>query len=427
MQYRAARPQTEAWLYGVLATVGMAALACSPVGKDRAAASKDGHAVAAADDRPECPQDSVRSWFGDDRGKVIAIPTAGPTSNVPEYHDCQRLVSGTPPVVGPLVAIFAAEKLDSLFRSSRALASSEFRVAAEILSYDADYGPLHIRKGFNCLRLSPGPGTWRASIQFMGEMEPDCSKSPAAGSTSFDLPVKSYHMPGAAYDDYPAVARWEWDEKGQHHAIGIKCGAGWCEVGTSGKSEQEPNAGEEPPHPGPPTTRTDRVWKIKGWHDAQYIVDGPTKLGDPFQGVWSRVYPDANLDRADIKAFRKGWRESAQVQLSTADSNYKGKLNLNAGLNAIFLCEDGDNNCHGMPSNLGCVPSSDIPSGEGSHTWYAKVVPVTKTSPADTARYYCVVKHQHGGAPIPATTRWRWVNDDETVWIRCTNGCCTVS
>ena len=258
MQYRAARPQTEAWLYGVLATVGMAALACSPVGKDRAAASKDGHAVAAADDRPECPQDSVRSWSGDDRGKVIAIPTAGPTSNVPEYHDCQRLVSGTPPVVGPLVAIFAAEKLDSLFRSSRAVASSEFRVAAEILSYDADYGPLHIRKGFNCLRLSPGPGTWRASIQFMGEMEPDCSKSPAAGSTSFDLPVKSYHMPGAAYDDYPAVARWEWDEKGQHHAIGIKCGAGWCEVGTSGKSEQEPNAGEEPPPPWgrPPRART---------------------------------------------------------------------------------------------------------------------------------------------------------------------------
>ena len=163
MQYRAARPQTEAWLYGVLATVGMAALACSPVGKDRAAASKDGHAVAAADDRPECPQDSVRSWFGDDRGKVIAIPTAGPTSNVPEYHDCQRLVSGTPPVVGPLVAIFAAEKLDSLFRSSRALASSDS--ASQRRSSATRRGLWSAAHPQGLQLSSPLPGPWNVARQ----------------------------------------------------------------------------------------------------------------------------------------------------------------------------------------------------------------------------------------------------------------------
>jgi hypothetical protein len=39
---------------------------------------------------------------------------------------------------------------------------------------------------------------------------------------------------------------------------------------------------------------------------------------------------------------------------------------------------------------------------------------------------FAAQRHPHPGFPIPGTLRWRWLADDETIWVRCDDGCCQV-
>ena len=41
--------------------------------------------------------------------------------------------------------------------------------------------------------------------------------------------------------------------------------------------------------------------------------------------------------------------------------------------------------------------------------------------------YRCVHRRIHSGEEIPGAVRWRWKEDDETMWVRCPQGCCTVN
>ena len=54
-------------------------------------------------------------------------------------------------------------------------------------------------------------------------------------------------------------------------------------------------------------------------------------------------------------------------------------------------------------------------------TWWAVVV-----KPSKEVSYRCVYRTDHGTIPVPGTARWRWVLNDETIWVRCANGCCQV-
>jgi hypothetical protein len=58
--------------------------------------------------------------------------------------------------------------------------------------------------------------------------------------------------------------------------------------------------------------------------------------------------------------------------------------------------------------------------------WWVRIV---SASQADTM-YRCVTRRGHagqlGGKTIPATARWRWLLDDETIWKECVEGCCQV-
>src|SRR5262245_42597861 len=104
----------------------------------------------------------------------IQAALAGPITNVPEFHDCQRfLTGGRKPGYGPLVAIFASFKLDSIPQrnvetSLKSSGYSAYRVAAaEVYSYDGDYDPLGIHMGFNCLYMAVDTSTqtWHARMQ----------------------------------------------------------------------------------------------------------------------------------------------------------------------------------------------------------------------------------------------------------------------
>ena len=49
--------------------------------------------------------------------------------------------------------------------------------------------------------------------------------------------------------------------------------------------------------------------------------------------------------------------------------------------------------------------------------------------------YKCAYRTDHAGVKdlngnpvdIPGTARWKWDEDDEKLWVRCPQGCCTVN
>jgi hypothetical protein len=370
--------------------------------------------------RPECG-DTVAIPLPD--GRIVNhIPLAGILTNVPEYHDCQRLKAGTSPDYGSLVAIYARYKLDSVYRSREFANAPEPVPVAQIFSYDSGYAPLGIRKGFNCLALRRAGGRWTARLRAMGEAETDCLAVHAT-DTDTVLAVHEIPMPKAGDTDYPPVARWDWDEGNPsdpasgHQSIGIKCGTSWCEVGTdhpipTPAAAGRPKFGPMPNRPAPTQLKRDRVSTIKGWYDEQRlaIVDG---AGRPHPGsMLAQVYPHPQNDEVNSTAAFAIWRPSAVVMLPE-DAHYD-KLKLGPGQNTIFLCQGAA--CAGVPPEVKakCVASDD------GLVWYARI------ESQEAKKHTCVTRHQHNNVDIVATARWRWVATDEKVWIRCASGCCTV-
>ena len=50
----------------------------------------------------------------------------------------------------------------------------------------------------------------------------------------------------------------------------------------------------------------------------------------------------------------------------------------------------------------------------------------TGNDPSKKVKYLCVRRERHGGAVIPrGAARWAWSDKDESLWIRCADGCCT--
>jgi hypothetical protein len=55
----------------------------------------------------------------------------------------------------------------------------------------------------------------------------------------------------------------------------------------------------------------------------------------------------------------------------------------------------------------------------GATKWQTKIVSGT------IAKYYRATRVDHSSINVPGAARWRWLDDDETVWFRCAAGCCT--
>ncbi len=395
----------------------------------------------AALERPECPQDSVHITVRDTfRNTVVdrvvtTIPLAGKISNVPEFHDCQRFVMGPGAAYGPMVAIFASftlGRLDTLNDSLMAAGGTGVvAAAAEIYNYDMLYRPLQIQPKFSCLYLwhdTPAGSAvrYKAKMVPIGSHENDClhpvDPATAPGQLLEVRPIGDKTLSAA---DYPAVARWDWDSVRNEVYIGIKCGSQWCEVGRPNFTSSElpavnPSNPLQEDVPGePPTTRPeqDRIVRIKGWYDQQYLAIPNTSGQLDAGSVRGTAIPVPQLGRINDPARFKGrWVASAFITLDSPSSTYKGKLNLEEGINRVALCNGDAADC--LPGQTNPPPCAAGPDGN----WWARVI-----SAGNHTSYHCVKRKDHPGVTIPGTVRWRWVNDDEKTWIRCLQGCCTVS
>jgi hypothetical protein len=383
---------------------------------------------------PSCPNHDYPVKTEDDSFSVV--PLAGAITDIPEFHDCQRLLVLNPRTkgmsYGPLVGIWVSDSLGTRLTELAMLNTGSVPMAlafAELFSWDGNYGPLGIRKRWNCLYLYPSPDTLGLRAKMVQVRDFNACGSPQMvraliGDTVTDLYVRRDPRGGSQSSDFPPVGRWDWDAMGSRQYIGLKCGAAWCEVATTPHFQSSPRYSAPP---GMAATGGRPVYAVKGWYDEQMLaVREPSWLPDwlswlaPVRpgGFTGTIVPDPGLDGMDRARF-DGWVRAGEVVVSQASPKYTasnfGPGALMSGASprkvaTVFLCH-GDS-C-GNPIACHWKDPSD--------KWWARV------EYEGRVKYRCVnrVDHSGGDRPIPGAARWFWEANDEKGWYGCAAGCCT--
>jgi hypothetical protein len=359
------------------------------------------------------------------------VPLSGPITDIPEFHDCQRFIVQIRgrEVYDSLYAIYASDSLafvDTLLDTLSALPDDTAAIAAAtIYSYGGVYPRLGIQPGFNCLYLSRQDTNWGAWMVPKGIRDPNCSRYDQSiedepGVTKLRVNAVRTH---AADNDYPPVARWDWDSAGQDQYIGIKCGAAWCEVSDDGTASPQPSVsiqfglaytGE---FPGPQGTERSRVTGVKGWYDAQRLAHRGEDGRLVPSNAWGIVVPHPTLPGKQRSEFRPGrWVHVATAMVRNAD--YEGAV-LQMRRDRPYEIRVCSRNCFGGNA---APATCDTPAG-ATREW-SMITYRNDAGKPDTV-YHCLARRAHAAPPdVPGTARWRWLANDETTWKRCGPGCC---
>jgi hypothetical protein len=408
--------------------------------------------------RPECPEggqwtkvfapDSTTMPFGVTNHGELALSEG--TTDIVEFHDCQQFIvhdsTSAKLRYSSLFAIFARLSLDLPYRAPDAVAATYDDALfgtpmATIFSFDSAYAPLGIQRGFNCLYffkvVNGSEVGWEARVVPVATDQFACKRLlPKAGSSGTPLTVSVVPEVKPGFDTPPPVARWDWDATTQTQYIGIRCGAAWCEVHPSLGSGVAFNSSVpiEPLRP-----------YAKGWYDEQILaVADQSKNGRAeVSTITGTFVPDRNLGR-DVgpeksSRFASGWKPVASVAIRGNAGGYTSKLNLftsgeSIADNEVFLC-------YAEPSQPSKCTGVDPAAMKCAENWFGAIVHKGTPGEAGSAQYFCVTRRSHdpppvppsGVAPsvtqhppIPGVVRWRWALDDETMWVRCLNGCCEI-
>ncbi len=386
-----------------------------------------------------CPEHAINIAVFDT--VVTSIPLAAETAAIPEYHDCQRMLVGKS--FGPLIAIWAAQDLATIFSPLRAGDHDTMAYAvAQIVnlgngpkgpSGPEDYAPLSLEPGFSCLYLwrSQAPDSLRARIVHLSDKAAlhRCIGARPLDREFLDQHPLSVHvirdsLPAA--DSVPPVARWDQDPVGHAQYIGLRCADAWCEIGpAAGFTSSRPviaeldaakliDAAYESDDAYPVSdSRWPEMQQVKGWYDQQELEVWEAGKLVP-SGVVGTIIPNPVLDVIGSSAMATGpkfyhrWVPSAYIHVT---GTYKGKqLQLEQGVSRLYLCKGFFGDCPGVT-----LTTSDADS-----MWSMMVGPSGDTT------YHSVEYNEHGGSVIPAgAARWRWLETDGTLWTRCEAGCCT--
>lgn len=360
---------------------------------------------------------------------LAALPNAGAISGIPEYHDCQKLGMGIPARYWTLAGIFAYEALGTLYTGGGA--PSTLRAAAEIVAFEGSYRPLSIELGFNCLYLWQESGAWSARIFSAGGDPSLCAQEMGkwTAAAGHDLQVQAEAVPDMRDEDYPPVARWEWDPSAGEQFIGIRCGANWCSVrrpdGGPGRFPERGPAALPPPATGLtglPPARWDRARLVRGWYDEQRLALPTASPGQlMISEIVGTILPHPELGaRKDAADYAGNWKEVARVIIdpATGVEHYQTKLGLQPGLNVIEMQQ-----VSALPDDPALAECKQDDDGL---FWLARV-----SLEGRQPSLRCVERIIHPESPTrgaaPGTARWRWDPNDEKTWVTCPKGCCTIN
>ena len=362
------------------------------------------HAAMAADaDSPECPGPYIAIPIFKDSGMTTVleyrqmVEIADDISKVPEFHDCQRFVirGDSAPVYGPLYAVFASDRLDQATFLSGGRGSGGLPrafAAAEVYTKLGNYPALGIKRGFSCLYLSRAD-TWEAYMFAAGLDDEACGRflTVEQRAAATKLSVHRTTDSSMKLSDYPGVVRWDRDRDGNYYMT-MKCADGWCDVGLPNPARKTPaltvNAAM--------SVANKRVRTIRGWYDQQVLAVPAGAMSVRPQRFVGTIIPNSGLGDA---TFDDGvWTPVATIELEDNIDKYSTQLGVKRGPNRVYLRQ------------VGASWEARIDGSDGTHRWFK------------------VTRHGHEGEnfKIPGTVRWRWMANDETIWVRCLEGCCEV-
>lgn len=352
--------------------------------------------------RERCPNDAYTDASGQPTHELsdsALVPLAGKIAGIPEYHDCQRLLLRTdrrdvsPLTYGPLVGIWARDEIRSV-PASFFDRPGGVAVAVLLNFSQIAYPDLRIGPGYSCLYLQRTAGRWRAVLENLGGTR-NCPDTLSA--RSYDASVLEVQVQRRTQGAAPPAARWDMDPKSNIQYMGVWCPDGWCEIGLRGFTPSVE-------HTGAPE------WRVKGWYDEQYlsVFDGNTQMLR-LTSIRGRTVPAARLDTLQLSQFEcrncngmryGGWIHVATVLIEKDSADYfRRKLNLIPNdSNRVYIRHNVD-----------------------AGRWEARVVNKTAT------RFAQMIRVDHRNISVPGTSRWHFVPRDETVWVRCSDGCCDVS
>ncbi len=372
-------------------------------------------------------------------GDTIA-PIAGANVDVPEYNDCQRLVAAGASTFGPLSAVFASARLDRLVADQQAASTAAGRPmavsAATVLLINGSFPELGFQSGANCLYLWQVGDSWSARVLPVPGGGRACRQplDPASGTGT---PLSVQTVPPGAGPALPFVARWERDAGGGQ-AVGLRCDTQWCSIGRAGFAPS-PDITFAPD----PTFTTDALFNgwlaglpgsagavtvaqlrtlatVRGWYDDQFLA--PAGGGPGPSALWAAVMPHPGLDAIGAGNFAD-WQVTGLVWIPTPGTTaaagtlaeYGTKFNFGAGWNAIALCSS---------AGPACFPTGAPPAcpalAPGEERWFGMV----RRSAGGADRFFCIRRIPNFAGHTIGTARWRWIKNDDTVWMRCVEGCC---
>lgn len=313
-----------------------------------------------------------------------ALKAAKTKACIKEWNDYQRLLvrctnpATCPSEYGPHAYVMAA---DSLGRWTKPDSFVTRRNVAEI-AINGEYSDLGLNHGINEVYLRYDPNASDKKKRWVVTMEPNLD--------SVKLEVARFEGEPCCTspDAYPAVARWDYDNNYKNQLIGIKCGDGWCEIGRHVKLVNKHAGGKKR--------------RVKGWFDEQRLAvrsgTGPLKPTDSV----ATIFAVDNLESYNKKEDFKEW-----TQVATITSPYEyPKLGIT-----------------GVPG----IEAEVYLKFLGDTTWSAQIVSIDKNGDAITSPAFQVKRIEHTDSDsIPGVARWGWDDNDETIWVRCANGCCQV-
>lgn len=361
----------------------------------------------------------------------ISLPNA--ISDVPEFHDCQRvrLAGGGNVKYGAVMGVFAGEKLDSM---PDTLFNEPQAVAEVFVPEPGIYKPLGISNTFNCVVVqhATGKDDWAAwMVPVTRETQCRYRFRMTQLRMEWKLTVVAIPPPKGLDSSYvPRVARWDWDTSNKKQVIGVRCGSHWCWLGDKEGMVPPPSMQSSA------TGVAQAMAAVPGYSDRQQLAEWDTEKKLHAGPNWGTVVPTPDLQQAlyngrpgttkpmldeQLANFTAQWKHVATVFMSPSAGSYAATLNFgDEGKPArIYLCRgNGFFDCRPTLPYIFIKRQCHGAKSDGVR-WYAKIEQEGKRT-----KYYCVTYCQHLGMQIPAVTRWRWRVDDEGIWISCPEGCC---
>jgi hypothetical protein len=408
---------------------------------------------------PECGH----SWGGSNAAAALDEFTQE-IRDVPEFHDCQRLVSGAQGQTqqyGPIAAVFARYRLDLVSFPEAPLADTG--ILNDVLSSDSlpRDGTPRVIKPVQAVPLAilyfpegpPAAGHLTATSQLSciyvaplrGEAwvvpEDVDAESPCTTTSLKDLlgrptlVVKRSYISNGDGAEIPAVARWDVTSDRGSPVIGLRCGKAWCEIGTEPFTPTASHA---------PADANNPALAVKGWYDEQQLavftrgaappVFGLNVDGEPGRRILMRpgenigtVVPTPELDAwRSIEDKNGEWIPVARIYMRPNAGPYARELGFvgssasppDAPYATMSICRGTAKTCR--PGIFRRFRATACGLADNPVAYYARI-----DTPGEASRYLCVKYRYHGQLAIhPPVVRWRWREDDETIWVRCPEGCC---